>query len=685
MKDWLSRSALRVEGIGIIKSIKDGFAGIMPVLLIGAFIHMLVRLDLFAHLDGIPGFPGRNWDFTFAQISHGVLGIIPVAVVFSISYTLAQRSSFPAGRVLSPLVPALVGVSCLFILVAIPDTGFAALDADFADFGGAGIFLAVFIAVTSHYLFFFFCRFRLAIVRPRAATTYLAQVVLLLEPVLFTILIFGIVRLIFNGANVLDIPGFLYDRIVGFLAGIYNRFSSPLAFVIFFTFFSQFLWFFGLHSGDVAGDVYAYVGGSEVLCQDFFQLFVFTGGGGALALIFAILVIRWKNAMRPALFSLPMGIANIGTPVLYGLPVLFNPLLLIPFIFAPIFSGIIAHMAVSAGMSSAIIPDVVAATMPPGISGWMATGSAMAGVVQVIGLVLGTFIYLPFAWAANNSSEERADFAVEQLMSRDAAPYLARKDDVGVFANSLFEEMEYDLRRRRGFYLEYHPMTDSHNRMLSFEARARYRHMSLGPLPKELVQALVEEGRLDSNLNAFVIEEALSSLQSLREYGFTDLLMTINLSPKQLSSPKTIKMMQDNLRKYNIDPAFVRIELSAHEVLGPGCDPWTLFDALEPIGLRVIINNFTLQLTHFNNLRRLGVKAIKLGNALTHDVQYNKLSANVIKDIVKHSKPMTIIADEIESKAQRDLLAELGCEIFQGKHFSKPMEAADLALYLRLK
>jgi len=144
-------------------------------------------------------------------------------------------------------------------------------------------------------------------------------------------------------------------------------------------------------------------------------------------------------------------------------------------------------------------------------------------------------------------------------------------------------------------------------------------------------------------------------------------------------------MMQENLKKYDIDPAFIRIELSSHEVLGSGFDTWTLFDALEPLGLRVIINQFTLQLTHFNNLRRLGVKAIKLSRALTHDVQYNKLSANVIKDIVSHAKPITIIADEIETKAQRDLLAELGCEIFQGKHFSKPMEAADLALYLRLK
>jgi len=228
-------------------------------------------------------------------------------------------------------------------------------------------------------------------------------------------------------------------------------------------------------------------------------------------------------------------------------------------------------------------------------------------------------------------------------------------------------------------------MIDSHNRMISLEARVRYRHTSLGPLPPELVRALAEEGRLDGDINTFIVDEALASLQSLRGYGFTDLLMTINHSPKQLGKPKSIQMISDTLAKYEIAPGLVRIDLSSHEVLEPGFDPWMLISALDAIGLRVIINNFSLQLTHFNNLRRMGIKAIKLSSALTHDIQFNKLSANLIKDIAEHAKPITLIAEDVESLAQRDLLVELGCEIFQGKYFSKPMETADLALYLRLK
>jgi len=661
-----------------MKAIRDGLAGIMPVLLIGAFIFMLVELDIPLYLDATPGIPGRNWHITFEQIYQGVLGILPIAAVVSISYTLAFHSPHYSSRVLSPLVPSLVGLACLFILVAMPG-----VETRFVPFGPSGVFLAVIVAVVSHLLFFFFYRFRLVVVRPRAATSYLAQTVLLLEPALFTILIFTVFRFIFNATNEFNIPYFINTWVVNMLAGVYDRFDSPLAFIMAFTLVHQLLWFFGLHNGDILWDVAYRAGWPEMLNPEFFRLFVFTGGG-VLALIFAILIVRFKSAFRPALISLPMGIANVGAPIVYGLPILFNPFFLIPFIFAPMFSAVISYMAVSGGMSHSIV-YTAATTMPAGISGWMATGSTMAGVVQIIGLIMGTFIYLPFVWMANSASEERCDFAIEELMSRDAAPYLARKDDVGVFARSLFEEMEHDLRRKRGFYLEYQPMIDSHNRMLSFAARIRYKHMSLGPLPPELVQALAEEGRLENDLNTFIVEEALSSLNDLREYNFTDLLMTINLSPKHLSKPKTIKMMEAALQKYDINPALIRIELSSHEVLGSGFDPWMLFNALEAIGLRVIIDNFSLQLTHFNNLKRMGVKAIKLSPALTQDVQYNELSANVIKDIVAYAKPITIIAEQIESKAQRDVLAELGCEIFQGKYFSKPMESADLALYLRLR
>jgi len=235
------------------------------------------------------------------------------------------------------LVPSLVGLVCMFILIFVPGAGNR-----FTDLGAGGLFFAVFSAVVSHLLFFFFYRYRLVVVRPKASTSYLAQVVLLLEPALFTILIFGIVRYIFNSSHIYNIPAFLHEHIVNMLSGVYQRFSSLTGIVIFFTMMHQLLWFFGFHGGEIVSDVVVNVGGSDVLCADFFQYFVFVGGSGALALIIAVVIVRWKNAMRPALFSLPMGIANVGSPILFGLPVLFNPFFIIPFIISPILMGFIS-------------------------------------------------------------------------------------------------------------------------------------------------------------------------------------------------------------------------------------------------------------------------------------------------------------------------------------------------------
>ena len=249
MRDWLSQAALRVENIGIIKAIKDGFAGIMPVLIVGAFIFMLVELEIPLYLDAMR-VPGIYWHITFEQIYRGALGIIPMAVVVSISYTLAIHSPHYSSRVLSPLVPSLVGLACLFLLVASPGVG-----AGIVAFGPGGVFLGVVVAVASHLLFFFFYRYRLIVVRPKAATAYLAQVVLLLEPVLFTILVFGVLRYAFNVFGVYNIPNHINESVVSMLAGIYYRVNSPVIFVMIFTFMYQLLWFLGLHDGGIVPQV----------------------------------------------------------------------------------------------------------------------------------------------------------------------------------------------------------------------------------------------------------------------------------------------------------------------------------------------------------------------------------------------------------------------------------------------
>ncbi len=108
-----------------------------------------------------------------------------------------------------------------------------------------------------------------------------------------------------------------------------------------------------------------------------------------------------KLAFTPCVF-------NINEPLMFGLPVVLNPLLIIPFIITPVVLALTTYGA----MASGIVPKTIAMvpwTTPPVISGYLATGSIMGAVLQIVNLALGLMIYTPFIVLANRYSTDKAD------------------------------------------------------------------------------------------------------------------------------------------------------------------------------------------------------------------------------------------------------------------------------------
>lgn len=99
----------------------------------------------------------------------------------------------------------------------------------------------------------------------------------------------------------------------------------------------------------------------------------------------------------------PLGLFNINEPVIYGFPVVFNPLIMIPFILGPLISFTIAYFATWAGLVSKIVV-YVPWSMPPVINAWVASGGDFRNVIlQVLLIVMMVMIYFPFLRAYENS------------------------------------------------------------------------------------------------------------------------------------------------------------------------------------------------------------------------------------------------------------------------------------------
>ncbi len=134
-----------------------------------------------------------------------------------------------------------------------------------------------------------------------------------------------------------------------------------------------------------------------------FEAFVWPGGAGVTLVLIVMILFLSKRADYKTVGKLGLapGIFNINEPVMFGLPVVLNPLLMIPFILAPLATATIAYFATMAGLVRPVVVNVIW-VMPTIISGFLATaGDWRAIVLTIINLIVAALIWAPFILAAN--------------------------------------------------------------------------------------------------------------------------------------------------------------------------------------------------------------------------------------------------------------------------------------------
>ncbi len=135
----------------------------------------------------------------------------------------------------------------------------------------------------------------------------------------------------------------------------------------------------------------------NIISQQFQDLFAtFGGAGSTLSLLIAMLLFcRSRRIKELGKLALIPGVFGINEPIIFGLPILLNPMMLIPFMLVPTINIVISYICMSLGLVPLCSGVAIPWTMPVVISGFLATGWQGA-VLQVLLLILGVFIYMPF-------------------------------------------------------------------------------------------------------------------------------------------------------------------------------------------------------------------------------------------------------------------------------------------------
>lgn len=398
-----------------LNCIKDGFVSSTPFIIVGSFVLLLFNLPLNDPNNFLYFKPYEDFVNAFAadyiQIFNVSMGIMSVFVAFGIGYSLAGHYQFDPltnGFLLlsaKSLAVTVVGVASTLLHVT-ENTNVVVLDARYMD--AKGLFVAIIAAIASVEISRFLISKKVTIKLPDSVPPAISKSFEILIPVAVISFIFQVINVIVQKNMLIMLP----DLIMKVLQPLLNL-SDGLVSIIIILLLVHVLWFCGIHGANVVNAVLtpiiltnlalnqtALAAGEQIpkiLAGEFMNCFVYLGGSGA-TLGLCIAMIMTKNAHMKYIgkLSIVPGFFNINEPIMFGAPIVMNPIFIIPFIFTPIFNATVTYLF----MKFNIIGKVVALvpwTTPSILGSFISTNLNFVAPLLVIGLIIiDYFIYKPF-------------------------------------------------------------------------------------------------------------------------------------------------------------------------------------------------------------------------------------------------------------------------------------------------
>jgi diguanylate cyclase len=252
-------------------------------------------------------------------------------------------------------------------------------------------------------------------------------------------------------------------------------------------------------------------------------------------------------------------------------------------------------------------------------------------------------------------------------------------------------QLENDLRiapQLGQLELHYQPQVEIRSgSIVGLEALARWRHPVHGWVPPDEFIPLAEASDLIVQIGRWILDAACKQLRLWHLEGFSDLSVAVNLSARQFRQPDLLGMIQKTVASHGLQPRHVVIELTESVVMSDAHRSFDTLEELDRLGFKVAVDDFGTGYSSMSYLKRLPVDKLKVDRSFVSDLGASPKSDSIVKAIISlaHGLGMTVVAEGVETKTQRDLLAEFGCDQFQGYLFSRPRHAADIVELLKAK
>ncbi len=286
----------------------------------------------------------------------------------------------------------------------------------------------------------------------------------------------------------------------------------------------------------------------------------------------------------------------------------------------------------------------------------------------------------------------------DQLLAHaDAAMYSAKRG--GGTSYAFFElhmnagvreqiELQRDLRLaldRGELELHYQPKVSSaRNVITGVEALARWNHPTRGMVGPMVFIPVAERFGLIIALGNWVIDEACRQVAQWRDEGLR-IRVAINLSVYQLRQDDLVMHVEKTLRKHQLDPTQLIFEVTESVAMEDTEGTLRTFERLGEIGVKLSIDDFGTGYSSLSYLRQLQVSQLKIDQSFVRDLEHSADARAIVQAVVglAHALNLSVVAEGVETAAQRDVLTAFKCDELQGYLYAKPMSAESMRQWAR--
>jgi len=244
--------------------------------------------------------------------------------------------------------------------------------------------------------------------------------------------------------------------------------------------------------------------------------------------------------------------------------------------------------------------------------------------------------------------------------------------------------MEANLRQALGkeeFIVYYQVQFDANSgKQIGVEALVHWQHPIMGLVSAGKFIALAEETGLIVEIDRWVMKNAMKQVVKWYQEGLEPGVLALNLSMRQLRSDDFIEILQENMKAIDFKPEWLEFEVTEGQMMKKPEESIIKLQQISDMGIKIVIDDFGTGYSSLAYLKRLPVDKLKIDQSFVKGVPGDNEDVSIVKAIIALAKSLSLelIAEGVETDAQKEFLLENGCENMQGYYYCKPMSVDEI-------